>query len=265
MGLPIEVPLIRHRLRFHLSLAAFAFLSASPADAFAASYFEDGYLGLTQAELRQKLGPPQSVRDKKSALRFYRYYSFADWEKSYKKLLGPQVGEDVYTYKRDGVEVRYSFAYVTDPEDMSESPTMSVRLVDIEFTPPVPIGKIPALVPELSPPAEPNAPAFRSNIMVLLFKGAPSAAARAIVREPMRERLDWSLTFQMFALQGLPEFLTPQAPIDRVEIGVQSLQTVKDRQRLTHEPILNPFSKEFAMRVPPPKPAKKIPLPKYAD
>lgn len=258
--------MISHPLRLYLLRAAFALLLASPADALlAAPYFEDGYLGLTQAELREKLGPPQSVRDKKSALRFYRYYSFADWEKSYKKLLGPQAGEDVYMYKRDGVEVRYSFAYVTDPEDMSESPTMSVRLVDIEFTPPVPIGKIPALVPEFKPPTEPNAPAFRSNIMVLLFKGAPSPAARAIVREPLRERLDWSLAFQMFALQGLPEFLTPQAPIDRVEIGVQSLQTVKDRQRLTHEPILNPFSKEFAMRVPPPKPAKKIPLPKYAD
>ncbi len=247
------------------ALAVLLFLSATASGAVAAPYFEDGYLGLTQTELREKLGPPQAVRDKKSALRFYRYYPFADWEKSYKKLLGPQHGEDVYTYKRDGVDVRYSFAYVTDPEDLSESPTMWVKLVDIEFNQPVPIGKIPALVPELKPPAEPDAPAFRSNIMVLLFKGAPSAAARAIVREPLRERLDWSLAFQMFALQGLPEFLTPQALIDRVEIGVQSLQTVRDRQRLTHESILNPFSKEFAMRVPPPKPAKKIPLPAYAD
>ena len=245
-------------------VALSVFPSLSP-EARGAAYFEDGYLGLTQTEVREKLGPPQAVRDKKSALRFYRYYPFADWEKSYKKLLGPQVGEDVYTYKRDGVEVRYSFAYVTDPEDMSESPTMSVKLVDIEFNPPVPIGKIPTLVPEFNPPTEPNAPAFRSNIMVLLFKGTPSAAARAIVREPLRERLDWSLAFQMFTLQGLPEFLTPQASIDRMEIGVQSLQTVRDRQRLTHEPILNPFSKEFAMRVPPPKPAKKVPVPKYAD
>ena len=265
MGSLIEVPLIRHLLRLHLVLAAVACLSASLTHAFAAPYFEDGYLGLTQAELREKLGPPQSVRDKKSALRFYRYYSFADWEKSYKKLLGPKVGEDVYTYKRDGVDVRYSFAYVTDPDDISESPTMWVNLVDIEFNQPVPIGKIPGLVPELKPPTEPNAPAFRSNIMVLLFTGAPSPAARAIVREPGRERLDWSLTFQMFAMQGLPEFLTPQAPIDRVEIGVHSLKTVKERQRLTHEPTLNPFSKEFALRVPPPKPARKVPLPAYAD
>ncbi len=261
----IEVPLIRCFFRSLVSLAAFAVLLAPSGAAFATAVLGDGYLGLTQAELREKLGPPQAVRDKKSALRFYRYYPFADWEKSYKRQVGPQNGEDVYTYKRDGVDVRYSFAYVTDPEDISISPMMWVNLVDIEFNPPVPIVKIPALVPELKPPTEPTAPAFRSNIMVLVFKGAPSAAARAIVREPNRERLDWSLTFQMFALQGLPEFLTPQVLIDRVEIGVHSLKTVREKQRLTHEPVLNPFSNEFATRVAPPKPAKKIPVPKYAD
>jgi hypothetical protein len=258
-------PLLDRLVALPLIVVALAALLALPRDARATAFFEDGYLGLTQGELRQKLGPPQAVRDKKSALRFYRYYSFADWEKSYKKMLGPQVGEDVYTYKRDGVDVRYSFAYITDPEEMSESPMMWVSLVDVEFNPPVPIGRIPSLVPELKPPPEPDAPAFRSNIMVLVFKGAPSAAARFIVREPGRERLDWSLSFQMFALQGLPEFLTSQALIDRVEIGVHSLQLVRERQRLTHEPIPNPFSKEFAKRVPPPKPAKKVPVPKYAD
>jgi hypothetical protein len=252
-------------VRIRPLLAACAFLLAPLAGVLAAPYFEDGFLGLTQAELRAKLGPPQAVRDKKSALRFYRYYSLADWEKTYKKMLGPQTGEDVYTFTRDGVEVRYSFAYATDPEDLSESPTMWVRLVDIEFTPPVPIGKIPSLVPEFKPPTEPTAPAFRSNIMVLLFKGPPSPEARAIVRDPDRENLDWSLAFQMFALQGLPEFLTPQALIDRMEISVQSLEFVRKRQKLTHEPIMNPFSAEFASRMPPPKPTKKIPVPHYAE
>jgi hypothetical protein len=243
----------------------FVWLGLTPCHTFAAPYFDDGFLGLTQAEVRAKLGPPQTVRDKKSALRFYRYYAFADWEKSYKKQVGPQNGEDVYTYKRDGVDVRYSFAYVTDPDDLSELPTMTVNLVDVEFNPPVPLGRIPSLVPEFKPPLEPAAPTFRSNIMMLLFAGLPSAQARAIVREPGREKLDWSLAFQMYALQGLPDYLSPQAPIDRMEISVQSVQLVRDRQRHTHQPIMNPFSKEFAKLPPPAKPAKKIPLPKYAD
>ncbi|MEO6307429.1 MAG: hypothetical protein ABIO96_08925, partial [Nitrospiraceae bacterium] len=52
-----------------------------PSAALAAAYFEDGYLVLTQTELHQKLGMPQAVRDRKSALRFFTYYAITDWEK----------------------------------------------------------------------------------------------------------------------------------------------------------------------------------------
>ena len=70
----------------------------------------------------------------------------------------------------------------------------------------------------------------------------------------------------MFSLQGLPEFLTPNVLIDRMEVSVQSVQMVRERQRLTHEPIMNPFSVEFAQRpTPPTSPMKKIPVPTYAD
>jgi len=229
-------------------------------------YFEDGYLGLTQAELHAKLGPPQAVRDRKAALRVFNYYSHKDWENYYKKLISPQNGEDVYNLKRDGVDVRYSFGYAADPDDTSDSPTLYVRLVDIEFSPAVPIEKIPSVVPEFKPPTEANAPAFRSNLWLLVFKGPPSPDAKFIVRERGKEALDWSLAFQLFALQGLPEFLTTHAPIDRMEISTQSVEMVKKRQRLTHEPILNPFSPEFAHQTPPPsQPTKKIPVPKYAE
>ncbi|WP_447973133.1 hypothetical protein [Nitrospira sp. Kam-Ns4a] len=237
-----------------------------PDQAYAKAIFEDGYLGLTQTELREKLGPPHAVRDRKAALRVFNYYSFSDWEKFYKKLISPQNGEDVYNYKRNGVDVRYSFSYVPDLNDHSDFPTLSVSLVDIEFSPPVPIEQVPELVPEFKPPEEASAPAFRSNLWVLVFKGAPAPEARAIVRERTKDRLDWTLAFQMFSLQGLPEFLTTRALIDRMEISAQSIEMAKRRAKLTHEPIMNPFSKEFASRPAPPPPAsKKIPVPKYAD
>ena len=229
-------------------------------------YFDDGYLGLTQAELRAKLGPPHSVRDRKAALRVFNYYSFTDWEKYFKKLVSPQNGEDVYNFKRNGRDVRYSFAYAPDLNDMSDFPTLYVRLVDVEFSPQVPIEELPSLVPEFKPPSAPNAPAFRSSLWILLFSGPPSPQARNIIREQNKDTVDWSLAFQMFALQGLPEPLTLQAPIDRMEISAQSVDMVRKRQRLTHEPILNPFSKEFALQAAPPPPAaKKVPVPKYAD
>ncbi|MFM8551464.1 MAG: hypothetical protein ACKOCD_04000 [Nitrospiraceae bacterium] len=268
LGSPLfSIPsLARLALRVLALLAlGFAWPLISPSHLLAGAVFEDGYLGLSQVELRTKLGPPQAVRDRKAALRVFNYYTFSDWEKFYKKLVAPQNGEDVYTYKRDGVDVRYSFGYVTDMNDSSDSPPLYVSLVDVEFSPAVPIERIPSLVPEFHPPIEPTAPAFRSNIWVLVFKGQPSPDARLIVREQARERLDWTLAFQLFTLQGLPEFLTLKAPIDRMEISAQSIQLVKQRQRLTHEPILNPFSREFTNRTPPPPPTTNGPLPKYAD
>lgn len=270
LGIPLILPVFPSfpfRLRLYRPafwLAALLLLGLPPA-AFCGPYFEDGYLGLSQAELRDKLGPPALVRDRKAALRVFNYYPFADWEKFYKKLVSPQNGEDVYNFKRDGVDIRYSFGYVTDLSDASDAPPLYVNLVDIEFSPAVPIERIPSLVPEFHPPVEPTAPAFRSNIWVLVFKGPPSPAARFIIRDPMKDRLEWTLAYQLFTLQGLPEFLTLKSPIDRMEISAQSIQMVKQRQRLTHEPIMNPFSQEFARQSPPAPATKKIPVPKYAE
>lgn len=244
----------------------FSLLFGSPAAAVSAPLFEDGYLGLTQEELRAKLGPPAAVRDRKSALRVFRYYTLKDWEDVFKKLLSPESGEDVYTYKREGIDVRYSFTYVKDRNDESDAPPLWVSSVDVEFSPPVPLGKIPALIPEFRPLQEPGALAYRSNLWVLLFKGGPVAQARTIVRSQGQNLTDWTLAFQLFSLQGLPEFLTLQAPVDRIEISPQSPRLARQRQKLTHEPIMNPFSPEFSQRQPPPPPtAKKIPVPKYAD
>lgn len=260
------------RLRTVVTSAVLAAVFSSPwswslsTELQAAPYFEDGFLGLTQQELHDKLGMPQAVRDRKSALRVFTYYPITDWTKYYSKLVSPENGEDVYTFKRDGFDVRYSFSYAVDPNDQSETRPLFVRLVDIEFSPAVPISQIPSLIPEFRPSTDPASPAFRSNIWVLLFKGGPSPAARFIIKEKGKEQLDWTLTYQLFSLQGLPERLTTKALIDRVEIGTQSLQLVKLRQRHTHEPILNPYSSEFAQQpAAPTAPAKSIPVPKYAE
>jgi hypothetical protein len=240
---------------------------SAPFSLFAAPYFEDGLLGLTQQELHEKLGKPQAVRDRKSALRVFTYYSITDWEKYFRKMVSPENGEDVYTFKRDGIDIRYSFSFAVDPNDQNENRTLFVRLVDIEFTPPVPLSQVPSLVPEFKPSEEPGAPAFRSNIWVLLFKGSPSPDARFIVKENGKDSLAWSLAYQLFSLQGLSDPLTSKAQVDRIEISTQSIELVKQRQRLTHDPILNPYSKEFAQQqsVPQPPKTKQIPVPKYAE
>ena len=207
-----------------------------------------------------------AVRSRKAALRVFSYYTFKDWEKYFSKLVSPENGEDVYTFKRNGIQVRYSFVYIPDLNEGRDFPTLYVRRIEIEFTPAVPLEAIPKLVPEFVPPTEPNSPAFRSNLWILIFKGLPSHEATMIVKERGKEKLPWSLAYQMFALKGIPDLLTLQTPFDRMEISTQSLEVVKTRQRLTHEPIMNPFSDEFAEIPPPPKAKPRhIPVPQYAD
>ncbi|MEQ1845066.1 MAG: hypothetical protein ABL983_05745 [Nitrospira sp.] len=250
-------------LTFLLSVVLLATVFPS---ATAAPYFEDGFLGLSQKELHEQLGIPQAVRDRKSALRVFTYYPITDWSTYFSKLVSPENGEDVYTFSREGIDVRYSFSYAVDPNDHSENRLLTVRLVDIEFSPAVPISRLPSLIPEFRPSTDPTNPAFRSNIWVLLCKGPASSEARFIVREQGKEQLDWTLCYQLFSMQGLPDRLTSEALIDRVEIGTQSLQLVTHRQRHTHERIPNPYSQQFDKQSEALKPSSKlIPVPKYAE
>ncbi|MDH4083403.1 MAG: hypothetical protein OEV99_07515 [Nitrospira sp.] len=241
-------------------------LPTNPSPTLAEPYFEDGFLGLSQKELHNKLGMPQAVRDRKSALRVFTYYPITDWSKYFSKLVSPEHGEDVYTFMREGIDVRYSFSYAVDPSDENEDRPLIVRLVDIEFSQAVPIHRIPALVPEFRPSTDHRSPAFRSNIWLLLFKGMPSSAARFIVREHGKDQLDWTLCFQLFSMQGLPTHLTPSASIDRMEISTQSLQLVTHRQRHTHEPTSNPYDSHVEQETVPTKPLPKpIPVPQYEE
>ncbi len=241
------------------------FLLSSQEYADAKPYFEDGYLGLTQDELRKQLGPPMAVRSRKAALRVFSYYSFADWKKYFSKLVSPENGEDVYTHQRDDIQVRYSFVYTPDRNEGKDFPTLYVKRIEVEFTPAVALNEIPKFVPEFSPPTDARGATFRSNSWVLLIKGPPSPDASFIVKERGKEKLPWSLAYQLYALNGIPDHLTLQTSIDRMEITTQSLEIVKTNQRLTHEPTLNPFSSDFTSHTPPTQKRKSIPRPQYAD
>lgn len=261
MSVPILLRLITYSL-----IVCLLILVASPTRTTATPYFEDGLLGLSQNELHEKLGRPQAVRDRKSALRVFTYYPISDWATYFSKLVSPENGEDVYMFTREGIEIRYSFSYTVDPNNTDENRPLIVRLVDIEFPHPVPINRLPSLIPEFHPSTESASPTFRSNIWILLFQGPASSDARFIVKEPGKDQFDWSLCFQLFSLQGLPDRLTRDSLVDRVEIGTQSVEFVTRRLRHTHEPILNPFSAQFDKQpMPLPRPLKTIPVPHYAE
>jgi hypothetical protein len=253
--------------------------SLSPAQAGA--LFSDGYLGLTQDELRAKLGPPQKIREIGAALRVYKYYAFDEWENVLKDQIPGASGEDVYYYVRDKINIRYSFQYAKEDKPNSDTPTLIVRLVEVEFLSPdpltgavggpvtvplaVPLADIPKLVPEFKPSPADDAPTFRSNLFIILIQNQTSKQAPRLVRGRDKDNYDWSLSYRLYTSEVLPARLTLSNTVNRVEIAVDSAQLIKDHHKLTHEAMINPFSAKAASLPPPPEPdKKKIPTPKYA-
>jgi len=264
-----------------LLLAGFIAWIVCPSDALAGAFFSDGYLGLTQQELRAKLGPPQKIRDRSAALRVYRYYAYDEWENVLKDQLPGAMGEDVYLYVRDKTHVRYSFQYAKEEKPNSDTPTLIVKLVDIEFLSPdpltgavegpvavplaVPLKDVPKLIPEFKPSLADDAPAYRSNLFIIMLQNETSKEALRLVKERNKEDYAWSLSYRLYAAEPFPPRITLSENVNRVEIAVDSLQLINDHHKLTHEAMLNPFSSKATSLLPPPEPPKKkIPLPRYA-
>lgn len=266
-----------------LLLAGVIAWAISPSPALAGAFLSDGYLGLSQEELRAKLGKPHKVRDLSAALRIYKYYPFEEWEGVVKEQLLDAIGEDVYLYVRDKTNVRYSFQYAAESKPGSDTRTLIVKLVEIEFLSPdpltgsvegpvtvpaaVPLADLPRLVPEFKPSTADDAPTYRSNVFVLLIQNQVSTEARRLVKDRQRDDYDWSLSYRLYTytVEGFPPYLTLNATVNRIEFAVDSVQLIKDHNKLTHEAIVNPYSAKAASRPPPPEPGrKKIPKPRYA-
>ncbi|TAL12543.1 MAG: hypothetical protein EPO02_01270 [Nitrospirae bacterium] len=271
-------PLMRTVL---LVLVAIVAWTLSPPPAFAKPFFSDGYLGLTQEELRAKLGPPNKVRTMTAALRIYIYYSFEEWEHVLREQLPDAVGEDVYLYVRDKTNVRYSFQYAVEKKPNSDTPALIVKLVEVEFLSPdpltgsvegpvavplaVPLVKLPTLVPEFRPSLADDAPAYRSNLFVILVQNEVSQEARRLIKDRHRDEYDWSLSYRLYTAEVLPSRLSLNDTMNRLEIAVDSMQLIKDHHKLTHEAMTNPYSARAASLPPSPEPPQKmIPKPRYA-
>lgn len=264
-----------------LLLVAIIAWTIAPDPALAKPFFSDGYLGLTQEELRAKLGPPNKIRTMTAALRIYIYYPLEEWENVLKEQLPDAIGEDVYLYVRDKTNVRYSFQYAVEKKPNSDQPTLIVKLVEVEFLSPdpltgsvegpvavplaVPLAKLPALVPEFKPSLADDAPTYRSNLFVILIQNEVSQEARRLIKDRHRDEYDWSLSYRFYTAEVLPSRLNLNATVNRMEISVNSVQLIKDHHKLTHEAMTNPYSAKAASLPPPSEPPpKKIPTPHYA-
>jgi hypothetical protein len=260
-------------------LAALACLLDVPGVS-AGAVFQDGLLGLTQPELRAKLGAPPKVRTRMAAQRVYNYHPLDVWENILKDQMSGTMAEDVYVFMREGVKVRYSFQYTEEFKPNSDIPNLFVSLVDVEFMSPdapealnvpvsvpfpVPLSNLMQLVPEFKPSTSEDAPTFRSNLFIILIQEPPSPAARGLIKVRGKDDYDWSLSYRLYNSEGFPPRIRLSETVTRMEFAIDSAAFIRDRQKITHEALLNPFSEKAKSLPPPPEPAKKgIPKPRYA-
>ena len=246
----------------------------------AGAVFQDGFLGLTQPELRAKLGMPQKVRTRMAAQRVYNYHSLEIWDNILKDQMSGTMAEDVYVFIREGVKVRYSFQYMEEYKPNNDIPNLLVSLVDIEFLNadapqaadvavavpfPVPLSSLAKLVPEFRPSPSDDAPTFRSNLFIILIQEPPSPDARRLIKERAKDEYDWSLAYRLYNSEGFPPRIRLGDTITRMEFSIDSARFISEHQKITHEALLNPFSEKAQNLPPPPDPVKKgVPQPRYA-
>lgn len=266
---------------FFLLLVGIVSWLVLPPTASAGALFKDGFLGLTQTELRAKLGPPHRIRIRVGAQRVFSYYSLDGWETDLKESMTGSMAEDVYLFTRDKILVRYSFQFMEDNKSNADTPTLIVNLVDIEFLTPdpltgaietpvtvpygVPIGGAQKLVPEFQPSFADDAPAYRSNLFLILVQDQVAKEANRLVRERVKADYDWGLSYRLYTTEGFPPRISLTDMVSRIEFTIDSPGFIKDHSRLTHDLVVNPFSAKAASLPPLPEQVKKkIPTPRYA-
>lgn len=284
LGTARRILLRSHTLKpkpVHVVLAFALGLFFPPPPTLAGALFKDGLLGLTQSELHTKLGLPEKVRIRMAAQRVYNYHTLDTWENVLKDQMSGTLAEDVYVFTRDGVKVRYSFQFVDEHTPNSDAPKLTVSLVDVEFLSPdtspataeapvavlspVPLINLDKLVPEFKPSTADDASAFRSNLFVILVQDPPNSGARKFIKERHRDEYDWSLAYRLYSSEGFPQRVRLSDTVSRMEFSIDSVKFIQDRQKITHEALINPFSEKAKNLPPPAEPVKKgIPKPKYA-
>jgi hypothetical protein len=252
-----------------------------PPAASAGALFKDGFLGLTQAELHAKLGPPHRIRIRMGAQRVFGYHSLEAWETDLKETMTGSLAEDVYIFTRDKIPVRYSFQFMEEHKPNADAPTLIVNLVDVEFLTPdpqtgaienpvtipygVPIKDLSKLVPEFQPSFADDAPAHRSNLFIILVQDQVVKEGRRLVKERVKADYDWALSYHLYTTEEFPSRISLTDMVNRIEFAVDSLGFIKDHYTLTHDLVVNPFSAKAASIPPSPEQAKKkIPKPRYA-
>lgn len=218
------------RGKFSLALLFSGLLSVSlfqNNNLYAKDTLEDGIIGLTKEEVREKLGKPPFLYCEEEPYRRYVIVKPENESLLRATFLYDVIIHDLYTIKRDGSSLEYRIYYgedVADGKKVLRVKEYSVNLSDN----PVPLGKVAEIVPEFKP-AYKSAKVYQERLLSLntirLIFVTPetnelSKHLGSLFVDLDKDIQDWALSYDVLLCAGEPENVSVNSMVKEVVVAV---------------------------------------------
>ena len=218
------------RGKFRLALLFSGLLSVSlfqSNNLYAKDTLEDGIIGLTKEEVREKLGKPPFLYCEEEPYRRYVIVKPENESLLRATFLYDVIIHDLYTIKRNGSSLEYRIYYgedVADGKKVLRVKEYSVNLSDN----PVPLGKVAEIVPEFKP-AYKSAKVYQERLLSLntirLIFVTPeinelSKHLGSLFVDLDKDIQDWALSYDVMLCDGEPENVSPNSMVKEVIVAV---------------------------------------------
>lgn len=218
------------RGKFRLALLFSGLLSVSlfqSNNLYAKDTLEDGIIGLTKEEVREKLGKPPFLYCEEEPYRRYVIVKPENESLLRATFLYDVIIHDLYTIKRDGSSLEYRIYYgedVADGKKVLRVKEYSVKLSDN----PVPLGKVAEIIPEFKP-AYKSAKVYQERLLGLntirLIFVTPetnelSKHLGSLFVDMDKDIQDWALSYDVMLCAGEPENVSVNSMVKEVVVAV---------------------------------------------
>ena len=218
------------RGKFRLALLFSGLLSVSlfqNNNLYAKDTLEDGIIGLTKEEVREKLGKPPFLYCEEEPYRRYVIVKPENESLLRATFLYDVIIHDLYTIKRNGSSLEYRIYYgedVADGKKVLRVKEYSVNLSDN----PVPLGKVAEIVPEFKP-AYKSAKVYQERLLSLntirLIFVTPetnelSKHLGSLFVDLDKDIQDWALSYDVLLCTGEPENVSANSMVKEVVVAV---------------------------------------------
>lgn len=193
----------------------------------ASENLDDGILGITKAELHEKLGKPNFLYCEEEPARRYVITKLEDESALRATFLYDVIIHDLYHIKKIDRNFECRFYYGVDPSEGNKS--YRVREYSIKFSDgPLALGKIADFIPEFkqaysAPKVFQERLVNYNNIRLIFVTNKVNDLSRrmgTLFTDPDKDIRDWSLSYHVILCDGEPENVSANSMVKDIKVLV---------------------------------------------